>query len=194
MKRRSPLPFQLTAASILVLAASGVLAQQAGETAEAEEAAPYTPLGLENRPQAPRRHTDHAGSVQVGAAYANDDSYMFGQYNGLNEDEATLIGNLQWQSFNAAERYWQVSLSDMGLDTREGQVTWGRPDRLRIELGFDSQQQVRNDSGKTPFRGSQNQQLPGDGWKRTTSTEDAYGVQGRQAQDQAEAIPLSRIL
>lgn len=169
MNRRSPIPFQLTAASILVLAASGALAQQAEEAAEQE--APYTPLGLANRPQALHSGSDHAGAVELGAAYTSDDNYMFGQYNGLNEDEATLIGNLQWQDFKSGDSYWQLTLSDMGLDTREGRLTWGRPDRLRIEAGFDSQQQVRNDSGRTPFSGGDNQQLPGN-WVSGVSTSD----------------------
>jgi MtrB/PioB family decaheme-associated outer membrane protein len=169
MNRRSPIPFQLTAASILVLAASGALAQQTEEGAEQET--PYTPLGLANRPVALRAPSDHAGTLQLGAGYTTDDNYMFGQYNGLNEDEVTLIGNLQWQDFKPGDNYWQVSLKDMGLDTREGKLTWGRPDRLRIEAGFDSQQQVRNDSGKTPFSGGDNQQLP-DNWVSGVSTSD----------------------
>ena len=70
MNRRSPIPFQLTAASILVLAASGALAQQTEEGAEQET--PYTPLGLANRPVALRAPSDHAGTLQLGAGYTTD--------------------------------------------------------------------------------------------------------------------------
>jgi MtrB/PioB family decaheme-associated outer membrane protein len=169
MKIRNRLPLQLTAASTLVLAASGVLAQQAD--AEAEQASPYTPLALENRAANTRPQGDYAGAVQLGAGYTNDDNYMFGQYNGLKDDGATVIGNLQWQDFSTGDSYWQASLSDLGLDTREGQVTWGKPDRLRVSLGFDSQQQVRNDSGKTPFRGDDTQSLPAN-WDSGLTTSD----------------------
>ena len=34
--------------------------------------------------------------------------------------------------------------------------------RLRLKLGYDSQLQVSNDNGRTPFRGSNQQQLPDD--------------------------------
>ena len=170
MNRRSPLPFQLTAASILVLAANGVLAQQAEETATAEET-PYTPLNLENRPQLASQHPPSAGSVQLGAGYTGDDNYMFGQYNGLNKEGATAIVNLQWQDFKNPDSYWQISMTDLGLDTRETEITWGKADKLKLNFGFDSQQQVRNDSGKTPFRGDTNQSLP-DNWVSGINTTD----------------------
>ena len=169
MNSRSRLPFQLTAASTLVLVASGVLASDADE--QQTQVSPYAPLALESRPLKTRWQTDYAGVAELGVGYTNDDNYMFGQYNGLQEDGATLIGNLQWQDFSNADSYWQISLSDLGLDTREGELTWGRVDRLRVKLGFDSQQQVRNDSGRTPFSGDDNQQLPGN-WISGLNTSD----------------------
>ena len=169
MNSRNRLPYQLTAASVLVLAAAGALSQTAAP-AEEESANIYTPLALESRPLATRWQTDYRGAIQMGLGYTNDDNYMYGQYNGRSDDGASFIGNLQWQDFQSGESYWQVSMSDLGLDTREGEVTWGKPDQLKISLGFDSQQQVRNDSGRTPFSGNDTQQLPGD-WVsgRTTS-------------------------
>ena len=97
MTSRNRLPFQLTAASVLVLAASGVLSQEAEQAGE--EASPYAPLALESRPLATRWQTDYRGAIQMGLGYTGDDNYMFGQYNGLNDDGASFIGNLQWQDF-----------------------------------------------------------------------------------------------
>ena len=174
MTSRNRLPFQLTAASALVLASTGALSQEA---APAETANPYAPLALESRPLQTRWQTDYSGAVQLGLGYTSDDNYMFGQYNGLYEDEATVIGNLQWQDFRDSDNYWQVSVSDLGLDTREGEVTWGRPDRLRINLGFDSQKQVRNDSGRTPFSGDTYLTLPGD-WQSGATTSDWSTLNG----------------
>jgi MtrB/PioB family decaheme-associated outer membrane protein len=167
MNNRHRLPFQLTAASALVLAATGALSQEAEQAAQ--ETNPYAPLALESRPLQTRWQTDYSGALQLGMGYTNDDNYMFGQYNGLNEDDATLIGNLHWQDFRDGDNYWRASFSDLGLDTREGELTWGKADRLQLSLGFDSQQQVRNDSGKTPFRGDTSQTLP-DNWDTGATT------------------------
>jgi MtrB/PioB family decaheme-associated outer membrane protein len=169
MNRRIRLSCQLTTASVLVLAASGALAQAAEPASE--EASPYAPLALESRPVQTRWQTDYSGAVRLGLGYTSDDNYMFGQYNGLSEEGVTVIGDLQWQDFHSGDNSWQVSLSDLGLDTREGQATWGRKDRLWLTVGFDSQQQVRNDSGKTPFSGNVNQQLPGN-WVSGQTTSD----------------------
>lgn len=123
-------------------------------------AAAYAPLQLKLRPPAPQGRDAYNGGLEVGGAYTDDNNFMFGQYNGLNEEGLTLIGNLQWQHFADPEHYWQLSLSDMGLATREGHITWGRPGHLSVTLAFDSQNQVRNDSGRTPFTGDYEQTLP----------------------------------
>lgn len=156
MNYGSRIPLLFATAGTLTLAAA-VLAQ---DTAEAvDDPGPYTPLVLQNRP-AQSEQKIYAGTVQLGLGYVGDDSSMFGQYNGLNEKEVSVIGNLQWQDFSAGGNYWQASFSDLGRDTREGKLTWGMPDKLRLVIGFDSQQQVRNDSGKTPFSGDDKLQLP----------------------------------
>ncbi len=162
MKSPIRLPLQLTAASTLVLSAAGALA---------EEGTLYAPLAIQSPPAATGMLRDADGVVQLGLGYASDDSFMFGQYNGLHKEGTTVIGNLQWQDFSAGDSYWQVSVSDLGLDTREGIATWGRPDRLKISVGFDSQLQVRNDSGRTPFRGGSNLVLPDD-WVSGSNTAD----------------------
>jgi MtrB/PioB family decaheme-associated outer membrane protein len=169
MNNRNRLPFQLSAASTLVLAAAGVLAQEADRSAETAE--DYAPLAVQNRPLTTSWINGYNGVAQLGFGYVSDDNFMFGQYNGLHEEGAVLIGNLQWQDFSRGDSYWEVAFSDLGLDTREGTVTWGLHDRLRIRAGFDSQLQVRNNTGRTPFTGSDTQQLPTD-WVSGISTDE----------------------
>ncbi|MCB1848706.1 MAG: MtrB/PioB family outer membrane beta-barrel protein, partial [Halieaceae bacterium] len=98
----------------------------------------------------------------LGGAYTSDDNYMFGEYNGLYNKGGTAIGNLQWQDFSGTGNYWQGYVSNIGLDTREGALTWGKPGKLSLSVGFDSQIQVSNDNGKTPFNGNAHQVLPQD--------------------------------
>jgi MtrB/PioB family decaheme-associated outer membrane protein len=165
MKSLHRLPLQLSAASSLVLLACGVLAQ------DAQPDPIYTPLRLEHRPAPVLWQSGYAGAAQLGLGYTSDDNYTFGQYNGLYKDEVTLIGDLQWQQLNGGDGYWQVSGSNLGLDTREGEVTWGKAGQMRLKLGFDSQLQVSNGDGRTPFNGSSNQTLP-DNWVSGVTTAD----------------------
>lgn len=159
----------LTTACVLVLVTCGALAQTAAESVD--DTSPYSPLALANRPAPTAWLSDYSGAAQFGLGYTSDDNYKFGEYNGLSKQGATLIGDLQWQDFHNSDNYWQLSLSDLGLDTREGTLTWGRPDRLRLTMGFNSQQQVRNDSGQTPFTGNTNQVLP-ENWASGQTTAD----------------------
>ncbi len=129
-------------------------------TARAAEPDPLAALAVDTRPLPARWQTDYRGALELGIALVSDDSSQFGQYNGLQQRGANLLGNLQWQAFPAENGYWQVALSDLGLDTREGAITWGLVDRLKITAGFDSQQQVRNNSGRTPFSGNSRLNLP----------------------------------
>jgi MtrB/PioB family decaheme-associated outer membrane protein len=146
------------------LAAPGTLAAQQTED-------PFAPLLRESRPLNTRLETDYSGVVQLGLGYVSDPNFMFGQYNGLPEDDATIIGKLNWASIGDSDSYWQISGDDLGLDTREGSVTWGKVDRVKVALGFDSQLQVRNNSGATPFRGNSQLRLPGD-WVSGPTTSD----------------------
>lgn len=116
----------------------------------------------ETRPLATRWQTDYRGTLELGLGYSGADNFMAGQYNGLQEQGMTLLGNLDWRRFAGAESYWQASLSDLGLATREGELRWGVPGKLRLSAGFDHQQQVRNNSGATPFRGDAALTLPTD--------------------------------
>jgi MtrB/PioB family decaheme-associated outer membrane protein len=174
MNRTGHLPRIVTAASVLALAAGGTPAW--ADEDEAETASPYAPLAVESRPLGTRWQTDYSGLARLGLGYTSDDNFMFGQYNGLSDDGVNLIGDLRWQDYSDAESYWRASLSDVGLDTREGELTWARRAGLKVTLGFDSQQQVRNDSGATPFNGNYDQTLPAD-WASGINTGDFSNLQ-----------------
>ncbi len=122
----------------------------------------FAGLLAETRPLDTRWQTDYRGTLELGLGYVSAQNFMAGQYNGLQDEGGTLLGNLDWRRFSGAEAFWQVSLSDLGLDTREGELRWGVPGKLLVSAGFDHQQQVRNDSGATPFRGDADLILPGD--------------------------------
>lgn len=163
MKSMNRLPCQLGVASSLVLMAVGVVAQE-DDT--------YTALGLQNRPPLKTAwQADAPLIVHPGVAYTSDDNYMFGEYNGLNKEGATAIGNLQWRDFNSGDGFWQGYISNLGLDTREGELTWSAPGHFSVSAGFDSQLQVSGNEGRTPFTGGSNLKLPDD-WVSGLTTSD----------------------
>jgi len=139
--------------------------------AMAQEAETYQPLSRENLPVASSVWQATGLMGQLGAAYTSDDNYMFGEYNGLNKENGSLIGNLQWQDFNRGNSFWQGYVSNIGLDTREGELRWGDPGNFTLTAGFDSQLQVSNDEGRTPFSGGSHKTLPED-WVSGLATSD----------------------
>tara|TARA_R110001599_G_scaffold145321_2_gene327727 strand:+ start:20040 stop:22304 length:2265 start_codon:yes stop_codon:yes gene_type:complete len=163
MKSMNRFHFNVGMASSLVMAACGAVAQDT-ET--------YTPLGLQNRPPLKTAwQADTNAIAQLGGGYTSEDNFMFGEYNGLNKEGANVIGNLQWQDFNRGDNYLQGYVSNIGLDTREGELTWGRAGKFSLTAGYDSQIQASNDNGRTPFSGGSQLTLPED-WVSGLTTSD----------------------
>ena len=123
----------------------------------------------DSRPLATRWAVDYAGSAEIGVGYITDENFEFGEYNGLSEDEAYIIGNVDW-SGGKDGTLWNFSGNDLGLDTREGAGRW-RNGTWEFYFDYDAQKQVRNNSGRTPFRGGELLTLP-DGWISGVNTSD----------------------
>ena len=137
----------------------GLLASTTGWAQSADED-PFAALANDLPPLETRWQINYSGSAELGLAYVSDENFMFGQYNGLEEDEATLIGKFDWTG-SGLNGLWQISGSDLGLDTRSGRIQWAR-DGLTVYVELDSLQQVRNNSGRSPFRGGDQLLLPAD--------------------------------
>jgi MtrB/PioB family decaheme-associated outer membrane protein len=121
----------------------------------------------DSRPLDTRWQLNYSGELEIGAAYVSDENFEFGEYNGLDEDEVTLIGNINWSGSRDGS-FWNLSGSDLGLDTREGLAQW-RNQRWNISFEYDSQKQVGNNTGRTPFRGGDILNLPDD-WVSANTT------------------------
>ncbi len=93
MKTRHPVIQHFTSAGLLALAANTTLADEHL----------YTPLAARLATPAVSPLQGPGGTVQAGVGYTSDDNFKFGQYNGLHEKGATLIGNLQWQDFSGGD-------------------------------------------------------------------------------------------
>ncbi len=95
--------------------------------------------------------------VEVGAGYVSQDSYKFGEYNGL-ENEGIygilnffLKGGGHFDSEDATR--WTVVGTNLGLDNRELQMEYGQQGRYKVELNYQELRRNRSDSYQTPYDG-----------------------------------------
>ncbi len=94
----------------------------------------------DSRPLETRWAVDYSGYAEIGLGYVSDENFEFGEYNGLDEDGVYVIGNVDWSGSNDGA-LWNLSGSNLGLDTREGSGRW-RNDRWELTFEYDSQQQA----------------------------------------------------
>lgn len=78
-----------------------------------------------------------SGEVELGAGYVSDDAFKFGDYRGLHQEGAFLIGNAAVQSLGEEGEYWSLRGGDLGLDTRFLQLNGGRQGAYALSLGYD---------------------------------------------------------
>ena len=107
--------------------------------------------------------------VELGIGYVTQDSFKFGEYNGLFRKGPFFIGNFDirgggaWDSNDPTR--WHVAGRDLGLDTREVTADYGQQGRFKISAGYDELFRARSDTFQTPYLGwgTNNLTLPA-GW------------------------------
>ena len=104
------------------------------------------------------------GTVELGAGYSSEDSYRFGQFSGITKSGGFGIGAFSLQNSPDPENpgYWNVSGSDIGLETANLSASYGQRGSHSVYLNFDQLPRYRYNDGRTPFNGSGtgNQTLP----------------------------------
>ena len=109
--------------------------------------------------------------ITLGLGNVADDSFKFGEYNGLNEAGTYLIGdaNARYRSEDAT--YLDLSVTDVGLDTRSLAIEGGRQGSYDLFLRYDELPHFISDSASTPYLGSGSDRLtlPA-GWVSAGST------------------------
>lgn len=111
-------------------------------------------------------------TVEVGVGYVSEDSFKFGDYTGLNDKGAHLIGNIDLNHRNEANtHYFSLSGSNLGLDSRNFKLQGGEQGNFGLSLEYDQIPKLWSDSYQTPFTnpGSANLTLPTP-WVRGATT------------------------
>ncbi|HET6603174.1 MAG TPA: MtrB/PioB family decaheme-associated outer membrane protein [Xanthomonadaceae bacterium] len=96
--------------------------------------------------------------VEIGAGWVSDDSFRFGRYNGLQSEGGYGVLSLEYLQRGPYDgddaTYLHVSLSDLGLETREAAIEYGRQGVFEVRAGYDGMAIYRSDSARTPFNGA----------------------------------------
>jgi MtrB/PioB family decaheme-associated outer membrane protein len=96
-----------------------------------------------------------SNEVELGVGHVNRDSWKFGEYNGLGDKGAYLIGNIDLRSRNRdTARFWGLRGSNLGLDTRNLQFDIGTQGRYRFWAEYDQIEKRGNDTGRTLYNGA----------------------------------------
>ncbi len=115
--------------------------------------------------------TGHSGYVDAGVGYLSDDSFKFGEYTGLTDEGAYLIGDARYRYRGENARYLDLDARNLGLDSRAIEVEYGKQGRYELFLDYYELPHFISDSAVTPFLGSGDEvlNLPA-GWVRGATT------------------------
>jgi MtrB/PioB family decaheme-associated outer membrane protein len=107
----------------------------------------------------------------AGAGYQSDDSFKFGDYTGLDDDGAFLVGDFTADYFGENALRWRAEGQDLGLDSRQLDLSGGWQGRLDLRLGYDELPRRLFENSQTVYNspGAGNQDLPA-GWVRAPNT------------------------
>lgn len=96
-----------------------------------------------------------SSEVELGVGYVNKDSWKFGEYNGLGDKGAYLIGNIDLRSRDRdTARFWGLRGSNLGLSSRNLRFDIGTQGRYRFWAEYDQIEKRGNDTGSTLFNGA----------------------------------------
>ncbi|MDX1487679.1 MAG: MtrB/PioB family decaheme-associated outer membrane protein, partial [Acidiferrobacterales bacterium] len=101
----------------------------------------------------------HSGYVDAGAGYLSDDSFKFGEYTGLTDEGAYLIGDAQYRYRGKGAHYLDLDAQNLGLDSRWMQVEGGKQGTYELFLDYYELPHFISDSAVTPFAGSGDENL-----------------------------------
>ncbi len=100
------------------------------------------------------------GYFSLGLGYVSNDSYKFGEYNGLYEKGAYIDGELDALYRDDEGNYWNFRGENLGLDSPYLGIEGGRQGTYKLKLEVDQITRYSLDTSRTPYNGSSPQTLP----------------------------------
>ncbi len=92
-------------------------------------------------------------NAELGAGYVSDDSFKFGEYTGLTDQGGFVIGNATAR-YRSKEGSWlDLTLKDLGIDTRSLDAEGGKQGSYRLSFGYKELPHNITDTALSPFLG-----------------------------------------
>lgn len=113
--------------------------------------------------------TRPSSTVELGAGVVSDDSYKFGEYNGLENKGGFALGNLDLNGGggydSASTTRWDLQAHNVGLKTSDADFRFRQQGLFKFNVGYWQLQHNLSDSFQTPFQnaGTTDLMLPS-GW------------------------------
>jgi len=92
--------------------------------------------------------------IELGIGSVAEDSFKFGEYNGLDEEGSYLIGDARAVYRGEDAAWMELSATDIGLDSRSLSIEGGRQGRYALFLHYDEIPHLVADSASTPYLGA----------------------------------------
>ena len=109
------------------------------------------------------------GDAGLSLGYVSNDSYKFGEYNGLAEKGAYLKGDIDALYRDDEANYFNAEGYNLGLDSSYLKLEGGRQGTYKLNLTIDQITKYNLDTSRTPYSGDSTQNLPA-GWVNASTT------------------------
>ena len=78
-----------------------------------------------------------SGEFDLGLEYVSDDSYKFGEYSGLINQGLYFIGDMDLRQRGEDGKYWDITGTNLGLDSRSIGVEGGKQGSYKLTVSYD---------------------------------------------------------
>lgn len=112
----------------------------------------------------------YTSEIEIGAAWASEDSFKFGEFSGIKDKGAFITGNFRIQRRDPYDgdgaEYWTLTGTNLGLASRSLGFEYGHQGSFAIRASYDQIPKFLFDDARTPYElqgGGTNLVLPA-GW------------------------------
>ncbi|VAW92258.1 hypothetical protein MNBD_GAMMA22-300 [hydrothermal vent metagenome] len=105
-----------------------------------------------------------------GLGVVSNNSYKFGEYNGLNKKGVFLILDIDMMYRDDNANYFNLRATELGLETRTVEIEGGKQGDYKVNVGLKNISRYQLDTARSPYNGDSNQTLPTDWVKGATTS------------------------